>query len=291
MKTITLRIVLLGILMSGLTGCGLYVVKKSTAGDHHGIPFYVKTAGCKREIVRLKPYYLLTLTTKTGEKSSQSESTFICKQHVASSEFHALLDEARAGSDVSASWGAVKNLTCDLTAEPFAGSANSFIASDTISNYAYVDYQNTYTLNVRRPIIGSASATTKLATDGTLSEATAQIEDKTLSTLISALPTSDLIKGAAGIAPAVAFAPNLNPYELKIDEKAVKFTWTYYDPGTHGACEQDAKLTSNPPNSGTPDLAVEDASAPKKPADDGNTVKVSGSIQLPKAKDAAPAGK
>lgn len=286
-----LRIALLLILLPCLTGCGLYVVKKSTpAGDHHGIPFYVKTAGCKREIVRLKPYYLLTLTTKTGEKTGLSESKAICREGIASTDFQTLVNDARAGNNITAAWNAMRSLTCNLTTEPFAGSVNSFIASDTISNYAYVDYQNTYTLNVRRPIIGSASATTKLATDGTLSEATAQIEDKTLSTLISAVPTSSLI-GPASVAATAARAPSPPPYELKIEEKAVKFTWTYYDPATHGACEQDAKLTSNPPNSGTPDLAVEDASAAKKPEDDSNTVKVNGSIQLPKAKDSAPASK
>jgi hypothetical protein len=71
-------------------------------------------------------------------------------------------------------------------------------------------------------IIGSASATTKLATDGTLSEGTAQIEDRTLSTLVSAIPSTDLIKNAAGIKIA-ATAPT-SSYELKIEEKAVKFS-------------------------------------------------------------------
>jgi hypothetical protein len=168
------------------------------------------------------------------------------------------------------------------------GSTNSFVASDSITAYAYVDYQNPYTLNVLRPIVGSASATTKLATDGTLSEGTAQIEDKTLSTLLSAIPSTDLIKNAAGIAAAAALTSS---YELKIEEKAVKFTWTYHDPATHSACEKDAQLVSDPPTTGKPDLVVEEAGGEKKPADDSNTVKVSGSIQLPKAKDAAPAAK
>jgi hypothetical protein len=288
----TFKIAPLLLLSLGLTGCGLYVVKKSTsAGDHHGIPFYVKSAGCKREIIRVKPYYLLTLTTETGEKTSQSESTVMCKENFTSAVFQTLVDEARAGKDITASWKAVKNLPCDVTTEPLMGSKNSFVASDTISNYAYVDYQNTYTLNVRRPVIGSASATTKLATDGTLSEATAQVEDKTLETLIGAIPSADLIKSAAAIAPAVALTPNTYPYELKIEEKAVKFIWTYYDPAMHGGCEKDPLLISDPPTAGKPDLVVQSADGDKKAADDSNTVKVNGSIQLPKAKDATPAGK
>jgi hypothetical protein len=98
------------LLSLGLTGCGLYVVKKSTpGGDHHGIPFYVKTSGCQREIVRLKPYYLLTLTTKTGDKTSQSESAVVCREQAASPDFRNLLAYARTGdSRFAAQWDAVK---------------------------------------------------------------------------------------------------------------------------------------------------------------------------------------
>jgi hypothetical protein len=42
---------------------------------------------------------------------------------------------------------------------------------------------------------------------------------------------------------------------------------------------------------GKADLVVEDAGGDKKATDDSNTVKVNGTIQLPKANDAAPAGK
>jgi len=265
------------------TGCGLYVVKKTTpAGDHQGIPFYVKTAGCKREIVRLKPYYLLTLTTKPGEKTSQAESTAVCRENAASGTFQALVDTARTGSDITADWTAVKKLGCDLAEEPAMGSKDWYVTSDTISAYTYVDYQNPYTLNVRRPIMGSASATTKLAADGTLSEGTAQVEDKTVGTLLGMIPTAALAPHAVAVSKPEA-APF--PYELKIEEKGVKFTWTYRDPATYGGCERDSQLTSDPPTTGKPDLVVEDAGAAKKTADDSSTVKVSGSIQLPKAKD------
>jgi hypothetical protein len=286
----SLRIALVLLLSFSLTGCGLYVVKKSApAGNHHGIPFYVKTAGCQRQIVRLKPYYLLTLTTtRTGEKTGHSESTTVCREHYTADDLLRLFDDVRSGNgpDIEPRWKAVIALssTCDLHGESIVGSKNSFLASDSIAAYTFVDYQTPYTLNVRKPIIGSASATTKLSPDGTLSEGTAQMEDKTLSTLISAVPTSDLIKSAAGIAAAAA--PTVS-YELKIEEKAVKFTWTYHDPATHSACENDPGLVSDPPTTGKPDFVVEDAGGDRKPADDGNTIKVNGSIQLPKTQDAS----
>jgi hypothetical protein len=269
-----------------LSGCGLYVVKKSSpAGDPQGIPFYVKTAGCQRQIVRLKPYYLLTLTTKTGDKTGQSESTTLCGAHASSGAFETLLDEAQAGKAIASSWTAVKKLACNLPEEPSMGSKDWFVTSDTISTYTYVDYQNPYSLNVRRPIMGSASATTKLAADGTLTEGTAQVEDKTGEILLGMIPTTALAEHIeGGSKPGVATLP----YELKIEDKDVKFTWTYRDPATHGACEKDAQLLSDPPNTGKPDLVIEAAdSGENKAADDGSTVKVTGSIQLPKAKDSA----
>jgi hypothetical protein len=267
----------------------LYVVKKSApAGDHDGIPFYVKTAGCKREIVRLKPYYLLTLTSRTGDKTSQSESTAVCGENMTSADFQNLVNTARVGGNIGGLWNDVKKMSCTLTEQSPVGSKDWFVTSDTIASYTYVDYENPYTLNVRRPIMGTASATTKLAEDGTLSEGTAQVEDKTGETLLGAIPSSDLIKNAAGIAIA-ALAPTAS-YELKIEDKNVKFTWTYRDPATHGGCEKDASLVSDPPTVGKADLVIEDAAASeKKSVDDSNSVKVSGSIQLPKAKDPAPA--
>ena len=279
-----LSLSLTSLLALSLTGCGLYVVKKSiSGGDPQGMPFYVKTAGCKREIVRLKPYYLLTLTTKTGDKINEVESTAVCAANATSSPFEAVLDAARTGGDITKPWAAVKRLSCDLAAEPPIGSTEWHLTSDTISAYTYVDYATPYTLNVRRPIIGSASATTKLASDGTLTEGTAQMEDKTGAALLGAIPAAALATREVG--PTKPPTAPL-PYELKIELKGVKFTATYRDPLAHGGCEKDPLLISDPPNTGKPDLLIEDAGGgDKKAADDGSTVKVIGTVQLPKAKD------
>jgi len=63
-----------------LSSCGMYVIHKSTpAGDHSGVPFFVKTTGCRHEVTRLEPYYVLTLTTKNEEKTESSETTTLSK--------------------------------------------------------------------------------------------------------------------------------------------------------------------------------------------------------------------
>lgn len=261
-----------------LTACSLYVIKKSSPGsDHHGIPFYVKTSGCKREITHLQPYYLLTLARKEDDKTVASDTTMVCRKDFASPLLDALRNATVA--DVRQKWTAVKqNLNC----EPYAENAgDSLLISDAVSSYLYVDYSTPYTLNVRRPVIGSASATTKLAEDGTLSEGTAQLEDKTLSTVLGLVPTADLIKSAAGIKAIEAEAP----YELKIEEKAVLLTRTYRDPAEHGPCDLDKNLKGIPPSLSS-DLLIKDASEEKAVAGD-TAIKVTGTIQLPKPKDTA----
>ena len=267
-----------------LSGCGLYIVKKSdVAGNHQGIPFYVKTGGCKREIAHLKPYYLLTLSKKENDKVVSTDTAFVCRADFNNS----LLDSLRnsTAATVESNWDALKKgVKCEPHAED-STPENTLLLSDVVSAYAYVDYNHPYTLNVRRPVIGSASATTKLADDGTLSEGTAQVEDKTLETVLGLVPAADLIKSAAGIA-TMAFdggAPKFS-YELKIEEKAAKLSRVYHDPQPTGPCELDTKL--RPTASGDFDFVVEDSDGGKKP-DDDNAIKVSGSIQLPKSKDDA----
>jgi hypothetical protein len=287
------KIALLLALSFNLSGCGLYVVKKSRpAGKHHGIPFYVKTGGCKREILRLEPYYILTLTTKAGDKVIRSESAVVSKLQFNLPAVRSFRD-AMAGQSIPAGvsiddlWNPVKLLQYEPhRPEMEIEVGNWFVISDTMTPYTYVDYEHPYTLNARRPIIGSASATTKLAEDGTLSEGTAQIEDKTLETVLGLVPAADLIKSAAGIHAMAALGPGNLSYELKIEQKGVKFTRLYRYPANHTACLRVADAGVDPTDAKY-DLVVEDVGEEKKPSDE-NTVKVNGSIQLPKSKDVKP---
>jgi hypothetical protein len=58
-------------------------------------------------------------------------------------------------------------------------------------------------INVRRPAIGTASATVKLAPNGTLTEATASVDDQTISGIVTAvtslIPISDIVSSAVGL--------------------------------------------------------------------------------------------
>ncbi|HZQ25195.1 MAG TPA: hypothetical protein VFA89_20580 [Terriglobales bacterium] len=265
-----------------LSGCGMYVIHKSTPqGDHTGVPFFVKAAACKHEVARLEPYFVMTLTTKMGDKVQSAETTTLSRTQFNSKtvlDLRSALASAtpEQGGDIRALWDAVRALHYEPhRAESQVAPDDWFITSDTVTPDVYVDYGVPYTLNVRTPLIGSAKADVKLADDGTLTEASAEKEDKTISELF---PIKELIKGAAGI---VGFdAAGTVIIELAIEEKGVKFTRRYRIKDLAPPCTATAAQRTE---SGPYDLIVEDVGAAKKESDD-DSISVSGSIKLPKAK-------
>lgn len=283
MRTIMLLIVALA---SVAGGCGTLVVKKAErAGEFHGVPFYVKTAGCKHQVVRLEPYFALTLTTKDGEKVLSTEATTLSFSQFKSKEVTDLRSAlagkgSSAGSSIRTLWDKVRAMHYNPHIKELENTSEDwFIVSDVVSPYVYVDYKHPYTLNSRRPAIGSAQVSAKLGEDGTLSEASGQGEDKTLSTFLGLIPTTDLIKSAAGI---VGFdGAGTFTIELAIQEKGVKFTRTYWLKDTFPPCSVDAEARREV---GPYDLTVEELGAEKKSSDE-DAIKVNGTIQLPKPKE------
>jgi len=262
-----------------LAGCSAYVVKRSTpAGDHKGIPFVVKTAVCKHEVVRLEPYYVLTFTEKKdGKIVGSAETTVLSRSQFATDAVRNLRTQM-AGANPRNLWNAVRVMTYDpYLPESAVAAANWFVVSDKLMPEVYVDYEHPYTLNARRPLIGSVQATTKLNDDGTLSEGTTQSEDKTLSTLLDLVPAKELIKSAAGVAAADFVPPSgaTSVFELAIEQKGVTYTRTYHSEDLPPCQNQAEDLAA------AHDLVVADVTADKKEKDD-NTIQVNGSVKLPK---------
>jgi hypothetical protein len=71
--------------------------------------------------------------------------------------------------------------------------------ANSISLTAEVDYGTIYAINEKRHFSGSSQADFKLAADGTLNEASGQVQDNTFATIVSALPVSSLITSAVDI--------------------------------------------------------------------------------------------
>jgi hypothetical protein len=264
-----------------LSGCGMYVIHKSQpAGDHKGVPFFVKTAGCKHEVTRLEPYYVLTLTTKMGEKTQSSETTTLSRSQFNSK---AVLDLRSKLAKSTADGGEIRELWDQVRAlhyEPHMPERDIrpddwFVISDVVATDTYVDYKTPYTFNVRTPLIGSAKADVKLADDGTLTEASAEKEEKTISELF---PVKELIKGAAGI---VGFdSAGTVTVELGVEEKGIKYIRRHRIENLSPPC---AATEEQRKESGVYDLTVEDVTSAKKESDE-DSINVSGSIKLPKEK-------
>src|SRR5262249_27860377 len=77
--------------------------------------------------------------------------------------------------------------------DTLTASNDAFLASNTSAVDTFVDYSRTYYYNSPRPWVGSSQVDAKLASDGTLTEGSAQNQTQTLSTLVSALPVSSVL--------------------------------------------------------------------------------------------------
>jgi len=145
-------------------------------------------------------------------------------------------------------------------------------------------------INVDKAAIGTTSATIKLASNGTLTEATASVEDKTAEVILGVLPIKELIsnifKLGDGGEEKVVGGPTGGPSKvtLTIKDASRRYVWTY-----ERRCDADSNEADVPPNPCRPsehqvDFQVVPISAPAAPKDDKPAIKVEGTIVLPEAK-------
>ena len=183
----------------------------ATRANVDGVPFFVKKAKCREEVVWLEPIYNLSLSANATDKNGKlqpqppgslalSRSIFISQQVT---NLIKLINEGTATLDtVQRYWTQV---AAQLSAATLARQANDLpFQSDnrdlilirrSSSAVPYVDYSDQFFLNARVPISGNANVATKLAADGTLTEGSAQIQNNTLQTILSAIPISSLFGG------------------------------------------------------------------------------------------------
>jgi hypothetical protein len=278
-----------------------------------GVPFYIKVAKCKQETSWLQPVYTLTLkktttyrfvdeqAAKTANPTAKPPDPVV---HTASktlslSQFNtqdvrilrALLSKAGDATpgdvkDIEEKWNVVAvwpdYVAVPVNEDTLINSKDVFEVSNTSMPEAIVDYGTTYYYNSKRPWAGSSQIGAKLAADGTLTEGSAQVESKTLSTILAALPISALLTKAvgAGVAALGKLPPELTrattQYELMITEAGYTHTHSRYSDFTL-PCTVDA-------NGVTKDyaLAIQSSAQGAAKKDDSNTVKVDGAIVLPK---------
>lgn len=288
--------ILLVLTVSSL-GCGdLYRIKAHNATTPGGIPFFAMSGACLQQTVRANPYYLLTLKITVESGPVSSDTVKLSPAGHASADFQALLNELDKGTpdlgSVQTAWSFLKQRQ---SFDPHTETAGEFILSNSSKVVPIVDYAHEYDINSRKPLSGSASSSFKIGSNGTLTDAQAQVQDNTLSTILSALPLSDLIKTAAGIAAKAGAAAAQNPetakFSLEQEERLITTTYSITSPLTAADpyCKTGPALTSTTSGASllVADVGAKDASGKAAPKED-TSIGISGTITLPKSLLAAP---
>ena len=284
-----------------------------------GIPFYTKIAMCKEETVWTEPVYTLTLKRTTtfkfvDEAKAKAAGAKLpapvvrtTRKVLSLSQFQptnqdlqtllSVLNKSDTAADpdadipqIDAAWDALNAhpdyVPLSIPEDEIAQSPNAMLMSKTSAPEAVVDYATAYYLNAPRPWVGSSQIDEKLAADGTLSEGSVQVQSQTLSTILTAV--TSIFTAVLSKVPAIGVVAQpdnatttTDHYELTVQKDLYQHTHSRYVSFAK-PCPIEL-VTSN--------YALTITAATQAPAakDDPNTVKVSGTITLPKPQPATPA--
>jgi len=110
----------------------------------------------------------------------------------------------------------------------------------------FVDYTDQYYVNAKIPLAGSANVDAKVADDGSLSEASGQVESKTLETILG--PVNTAITGALGAAKALE-PGKIETFTLTVSVSGYRHTLARFVdlPGSTTATADDGTVTTRTP--------------------------------------------
>lgn len=226
-----------------LSRSNVFTVKDGQGKSKDGLPFYIKRGRLIHETAYLESLADVTLTLmetiidaegKPGAATPVSVATRTVSLSADGINKLAALQaaaEAQPGADRAALWGKVEQAFNALPAYTGEIPDNPPMVLNAIRVEAYVDYDNQHTINAVMPLVGSSELAAELAADGTLSKATAKAEDSTLTTLLGALPSPELVgllkpEASAGDADELArkAVPGDRLYEIRlmIERRAVR---------------------------------------------------------------------
>lgn len=221
MKTI----VAAGLCCIAITSCSLYRVSKEATADSAavpGIPILVKKP-VRYQITKVAMiHWNVTFALQVGDKEIvappgglgivASKKAFDALDNIGKKlsvdpsinpeNFITKVQQSIASENVE--WGGCSGppsgKICVEPVVPYGSTIENTVA--IVSELSDTQYY----INTRRPWIGTASATIKLAPDGTMTDATAEIEDKTAETLLSVLPVTDFFTNQWGLSEQSAAA-------------------------------------------------------------------------------------
>lgn len=310
-----------------------------------GVPFYVRRGVCKRETVWLEPQYKLTLVVTIDDQPPVSYTLLLSRNGYLSQPVQDLLkvlsgisgkyDAADVSGDacpdkIVGNWTAIGGDANDKVVDGLDQDPQRLADAETNHNIlrvlntakidSIVDYSHQYYMNARSPWIGTAQVDAKLASDGTLTEGSGQVDDETWSTILTTI--SSLVGDFTGASSTAATAtspttatpaviplaeteqgeqaknhpqptcPGINGGQAPQHKIQYKFavTMTIYE-HDHKKQTFDLGLLCTPTTTGVRDGNVE---VSVKSTDSGkknpNAIEITGEVQLPDAKKGKPAG-
>lgn len=280
-------------------GCGSALRVSQSGKRMEGIPFYAKEAKCLHQEVFVMPYYRLTLQALNGEKIAGSQTATVSAAYYLTDETALELTSMingtadlssmtaeQQGDKFSKDWESVKGKgATDIYAKISDDTWPKYMIANSNSPKVYVNYGTVYYLNVKIPFSGSAKADYKLASDGTLTEASAEITNDTFKTVLGALPVADLIKSAAGIGLATKSVGG-RTFQLKAESRSLKITKFQTVAFESGCPDQDGFQATPQVGILIEDVGSDSSSSTATNKNEENAITVNGKIVLPKATSA-----
>jgi hypothetical protein len=272
-----------------------------------GIPFYAQKGVCKRESIWLETKYILTLNEKIdgGDPVTDTRTlSFDDFQHAPATqllqELHAMagrvlqedsVDVKNQVEHITTLWNSVPQSPRPVPEDRLNGNPNVLLTQNTAKISTQVDYSHVLFLNSVRPLTGTSQVDAKLNADGTLSEGTAQTDDETISSILSAAGTAaaGYFTGGTASTAAAAATPALRTaapahtvvYSYSVTTKSFLHDHKRTDSLSDGSC-----AAGDPVLDGNFILSEVGASSGKN--DSKNAITVSGQVQLPNAQSGKP---
>jgi hypothetical protein len=192
-----------------LCGCGSIVVKQEGSNgptDLPGIPFYSRSAQYTHETKWLRRELVVSVvvTERSGKDVLRVAHFPITGGLVvpATAAGNVEIGLARLRTEVNRKRFEDASAVAEKALRELAALRDLRSQEELLSNtvgYAMVIGPERLYVNTRQPLIGTATGTYKLSSDGTLTEATATVTDDTLKTLLGLFPINAKLSQAWGL--------------------------------------------------------------------------------------------
>jgi len=302
-----LRLVAVSLFSLLLCSCSVLQVQR---GEEKlpGLPFYPKIGVCHHEVVWAAPVYTLNLksvkVTVTADKEKEEVqdigSIDVSRSTYANANpecpINQLKTDIATGENPIPEWTKLINkcafdpLVQGLR-EGFTDKDKDIVlVSNTNTLQPQVDYRNVYYINAKHPFSGSAKVDAKLNADGSLSEGTGEVDDRTFEAVVSLLSapfgggassTAATPAVHAAMAKAAGTGAPFTTYRLEVTPRALLYT-LFRDgpiaPNDPANCQPKPKFAID---EATYNLRVSLVPTDASTKAAKNTVKISGEVKLP----------